>query len=61
MIPRLSPQDTIQKQLKKQIKNIRGVRGKPTARSVNTAKINELITSRGTSSVKYWAKKASTP
>jgi hypothetical protein len=53
MIPKLSPQLTIQKQLKKLTKNICGVLGKPAARSVKTAKIKLVTISNGTSRVIY--------
>src|ERR1700709_663667 len=53
MIPRLSPQDTIQKQLKKQTKNTCGVRGSPDARSTRMAKMKQVKISKGTSRVMY--------
>jgi hypothetical protein len=61
IIPKLSPQDTIQKQLKKHTKNICFVLGNPAAKSVNTAKTKLVPISNGTSRVIYCIKNASTP
>lgn len=60
MIPSDSPQETMQKQLKKQTKNNCVVRGKPAARSTRIAKMKEVKISNGISSVRYCTKNAET-
>jgi hypothetical protein len=61
IIPKLSPQETIQKQLKKHTKNICVVLGNPAPRSTKIANKKLVPISNGTSNVIYCAKNASTP
>jgi hypothetical protein len=58
MMPRLSPQETMQKQLKAMTKNRVGVWGRLTARQPRKEKRLERI-SKGISIAAYWRKKDS--
>ena len=59
MIPKLSPQLTMQKQLKAKTKNMVAVRGSPTARSPRSEKIRLVNISNGISITVYSRKNAS--
>lgn len=61
VIPRDSPQLTMQKQLYAMMKKSSAVRGSPVAMSVRTAKIKDVTIKKGSSKARYWKKKASTP
>ena len=60
IIPMLSPQFTMQKQLKKTTKKMVTVRGKPPARTVRTAKTRLATISKGISRSVYCKKNDST-
>jgi len=59
MMPKLSPQFTMQKQLNESTKNIVAVRGSPTARSPSREKIRLVKISKGISIAVYCTKNAS--
>jgi hypothetical protein len=52
-MPRLSPQLTMQKQLKTTTKKTSAVRGRPIAIAARTPKTSEVTISKGSSSARY--------
>ena len=61
VIPRDSPQLTMQKQLYAMTKKSSAVRGSPVVMSVRRAKIKDVPIKKGSSKARYCRKKASTP
>ena len=61
VIPRDSPQLTMQKQLYAMMKKSFAVRGSPVVMSVRTAKTKDVTIKKGSSKARYCKKKASTP
>ena len=61
VIPRDSPQLTMQKQLNAMTKKSSAVRGSPVVMSFRTAKIKEVTIKKGSSKARYCKKKALKP